>query len=239
MPAALPTCSWNEDLGTKRWERGSPPKKEWRVEKQQETRKTANQSWFRTSHDFKPKHTKVCSRNKREHLQNKIAIKKWTAHNIMDFSKTGFTTTQQGITKKKYIIQNEQLATVVLKFKPQVANTSEIKSTTIETCFLDKVKFHLRMLLTTSSVCSLSHVCLPAKISRPVLLVWWAWGWNELGRSSQFDLHVCVVTFWCYIETLSLFSRATQCLLSDHHFSPLSPRFKQISQRRCRGNNWD
>ena len=70
-----------------------------------------------------------------------------------------------------YIIQNEQFATVVLKFKPQVANKSEIKSTTIETCFLDKLKFHLRMFLTTSSVCSLSHVCLPAKVSRPMLLV--------------------------------------------------------------------
>ena len=43
--------------------------------------------------------------------------------------------------KENGIIQNEQLATVVLKFKPQVANKSEIKSTTIETCFLDKLKF--------------------------------------------------------------------------------------------------
>ena len=25
LPAALPTCSWNEDLGKKRWERGTPP----------------------------------------------------------------------------------------------------------------------------------------------------------------------------------------------------------------------
>ena len=48
---------------------------------------------------------------------------------------------QQGRTKKNDIIQNEQFATVVLKFKPQVANKSEIKSTTIETCFLDKLKF--------------------------------------------------------------------------------------------------
>ena len=48
---------------------------------------------------LKPKHTKVWSRNKREHLQNKIAIKKWTAH--MDFWKTGFTTMQQGKTTKK------------------------------------------------------------------------------------------------------------------------------------------
>ena len=43
--------------------------------------------------------------------------------------------------RKINIIQNEQFATVVLKFKPQVADKSEIKSTTIETCILDKLKF--------------------------------------------------------------------------------------------------
>ena len=46
LPAALPTCSWNEDPGKKRWERGSPPKTERRVEKQQGTRK------LRTNPDF-------------------------------------------------------------------------------------------------------------------------------------------------------------------------------------------
>ena len=39
------------------------------------------------------------------------------------------------------IIQNEQLATVVLEFKPRVADKSEIKSTTLETCIFDKFKF--------------------------------------------------------------------------------------------------
>ena len=27
LPVALPTCNWNEDLGKKRWERGTPPPK--------------------------------------------------------------------------------------------------------------------------------------------------------------------------------------------------------------------
>ena len=119
--------------------RGETPKQEWRVEKQQETRKPASQSWFWMRNDFKkPKHTKVWSRNKREHLQNKIAIKRWTTH--LDFWKTEFTATQQGRTKND-IIQNEQLATVALKFKSQVADKSEIKSTTLETCIFDNLKF--------------------------------------------------------------------------------------------------
>ena len=46
----------------------------------------------------------------------------------------------KGEPKKNDIIQNELFATVVLKFKPQVANKSEIKSTTMKT-FLDKLKF--------------------------------------------------------------------------------------------------
>ena len=66
LPAALPTCSWNEDLG-KRWERGTPPKKNqgW---KQQETRKTANQSRFWTSHDFKNQNTQRYGQGTKENI---------------------------------------------------------------------------------------------------------------------------------------------------------------------------
>ena len=64
----------------KHLERGNPQKAEWRAETQQKTRKTANPSWFWTSHALKEtKHTTIWSRNKREHLQNKIAKQKWTA----------------------------------------------------------------------------------------------------------------------------------------------------------------
>ena len=100
LPAALTTCSWNEDLGKKHWERGNP-KNRVKGEKQQKTRINCEpililgKPWFST-----PKHTKLWSRNKREHRQNKIAIKKWTAH--LDFWKTGFTATQQGRTEKKW-----------------------------------------------------------------------------------------------------------------------------------------
>ena len=116
--------------GMRIWERnagrGETPKKQSEGWKTTENQKTASkilildEPWF-----LKPKHTNIWSRNKRENIcKTRSPSGKWTAH--LDLWKTGFTATQQGRTKKNDIIQDEQFATVVLKFKPQVADKSEI-----------------------------------------------------------------------------------------------------------------
>ena len=139
LPAALPTCSWNEDLGKKRWERGNPPKKSegWKNNRKPEK--------LRTNPDFGRAMILKTKTHKDMVKEQKRTSAKQDRHQEMNSTsgllKDRITATQQGRTKKNDIIQNEQLATVVLKFKPQVADKSEIKSTTIETCILDKLKF--------------------------------------------------------------------------------------------------
>ena len=130
--------------GMRIWERNAgrgetPPKTSEGWKNNRKPEKTANQSWFWTSHDFKVQNTQRYGQRTNENIcKPRSPSRKWTAH--LDFWKTGYTATQQGRTKKNDIIRNEQLATVVLKFKLQVADKSDIKSTTIETCIIDKLK---------------------------------------------------------------------------------------------------
>ena len=141
LPAALPTRSWNEDLGKKRWERGNPQKTERRLEN---NRKPENceqilildEPWF-----LKPKHTKIWSRNKREHLQNKIAIRKINGTSWLVKDRIHSNATREN--KEKW----DHSGWAACNCSPKVQTTScrlNLKSTTIETCILGKLKFSSR-----------------------------------------------------------------------------------------------
>ena len=118
---------WETDGG-----RGTPPP----PKKQVKGGKTGNQKKLRTNPDFgwamnlktkthegMVKEQKRTSAKQDRHQENEQHI--WTSERQDSQQRN------KGEQRKNDIIQNEQLATVVLKFKPQVADKSEIKSTTI------------------------------------------------------------------------------------------------------------
>ena len=145
LPAALPTCSWNKDLG-KNAGRGEPPPPP--TKKMKGGKTTGNQ-----------KNTKRYGQGTRENICKTRSPSKneqhtWTSERQRSLQPN------RGKTKKNEIIQNEQLATVVPKFKPQVADSSEIKLTTMETCILDKLKFS-SLNVADNILCMLPFKCMP------------------------------------------------------------------------------
>ena len=242
LPTALPTCSWNKDPGRECWESGSPKKqkKTLKVDKQPETSRTINQSWIWTNHDFKCQNTKVWSGKEGRHIQNMItpSRKDWTAH--QDFWKPDSQERNKGERKYK-IIWNEQFTAemVVLKFQPQLAHKSDIKTTTMKTCICNKFKGFVFEHYQQHSLHVTFHTCMPPCPSfQGCSLSDGHWDGTTFGDAHNL-ISTLVLSPLDVKQRTFLFSWGTQCLLSNHHYSPHSPSLEKHLSKGVRAiSSW-